>query len=64
MTCHAQLRKRYGMERSARYTSRPTLDARYSDAKATIDAIRLAGIREVVFLLRGVEQPTFRVATQ
>jgi len=29
--------------------------ARYSDVKATIDAIRLAGIREVVFLLRGVE---------
>ena len=38
--------------------------ARYSDVKATIDEIRLAGIGEVVFLLRGVEQPSFRVATQ
>ena len=38
--------------------------ARYSDVKATIDEIRLAGIREVVFLMRGVEQPSFRVATQ
>jgi biopolymer transport protein TolR len=38
--------------------------ARYSDVKATIGAIRLAGIREVAFLMRGVEEPSFRVATQ
>jgi biopolymer transport protein TolR len=38
--------------------------ARYSDVKATLDEIRLAGIREVTFLLRGVRQPSFRTATQ
>jgi biopolymer transport protein ExbD len=37
--------------------------ARYFDVKAVVDAIRLAGIRDVVFLLRGVEEPSLRIAT-